>query len=711
MSVIEPLARYPRRVARVRRLVDYLVDHLRLSAISVRDLYRRRSLSPSLTPVVAKRKHVTASAGPRPQKESTKPSFRYEKAPLVSIVIPVYNHVDQTIRCLGSIAAVGANCTFEVVVVDDGSTDGSADWLKAFVNVRLHRLPANSGFVAACNQGAAVARGHYLVFLNNDTEVTADWLDALIRCFTSEAHCGMVGAKLVFPDGTLQEAGGIVFADGSACNYGRGGNPQDPRYDFVREVDYCSGACVAIPKALFEELGGFDTYYSPAYYEDTDLAFSVRAAGYRVIYQPRACVVHFEGQTAGTDVARGVKRFQTINREKFISKQRLALAGQPSPQDFSQHPECSATHRGGRRVLVVDAHYPHPDRDSGSLRMLNMLILLRELGCHVQFWAQHGTYRDDYSKTLEEHGIELVIPQSRGQTLRWWYDHGAELDIVLMSRLPVALGSIRLVRRYATKASIIFDTVDLHFLRIARGAALHVSNEEANWADELRRKELSLMQQANLTLVVSEYEQALLQKLVPAVDVKVLSTIHKVHGRQSAFSGRSGLLFLGNFEHDPNIDAARWLIQTVMPLLRDRLPGISLHIVGYAADVALADYAAEHVIVHGYIADLAPVFTTIKLALAPLRYGAGVKGKINMAMSYGVPTVTTTVGAEGMDLLDRRDAMIADDAKDFADAIVEAYDDENLWTCLSDGGIENVKRHFSPEKAREVLKNILCLTV
>jgi glycosyltransferase involved in cell wall biosynthesis len=168
---------------------------------------------------------------------------------------------------------------------------------------------------------------------------------------------------------------------------------------------------------------------------------------------------------------------------------------------------------------------------------------------------------------------------------------------------------------------------------------------------------------------------------------------------------------LGNFEHDPNIDAARWLIQTVMPLLRDRLPGISLHIVGYAADVALADYAAEHVIVHGYIADLAPVFTTIKLALAPLRYGAGVKGKINMAMSYGVPTVTTTVGAEGMDLLDRRDAMIADDAKDFADAIVEAYDDENLWTCLSDGGIENVKRHFSPEKAREVLKNILCLTV
>ncbi len=711
MSAIEPLSRYPRRAAQARRLADYVLDYLRLLAASVRSLYRRRSFAPPVVTVAPELKEIGSLAGRGAEKKAEHPSFRYENAPLVSVVIPVYNHLDQTMRCLRSLAAVGANCTFEVLVVDDGSTDESAQWLQACLNVRLHRMPENSGFVASCNAGAEAARGHYLVFLNNDTEVTADWLDALIRCFTSEARCGMVGAKLVYPDGSLQEAGGIVFADGSACNYGRGGNPQDPRYDFVREVDYCSGACVAIPKALFEELGGFDPCYAPAYYEDTDLAFAVRAAGYRVIYQPRARVVHFEGQTAGTDVAQGIKRFQTINREKFVSKRRHALSGQPSPLDFSLRPECSATHRGGRRVLVVDADYPHADRDSGSLRMLNMLILLRELGCHVQFWAQRGAYRDDYSQTLEEHGIELVVPPSRGRALRWWYEHGSELDIVLMSRLPVALGSMRLVRRYAAKASVIFDTVDLHFLRIARGAALHVSSTEAAWADELRQKELGLMQQANLTLVVSEYEQELLRKLVPKVEVKVLSTIHKVHGRQSPFSGRAGLMFLGNFEHDPNVDAARWLIETVMPLLRDRLPGISLHIVGYAADAALADCASDDVLVHGYIADLAPIFKNIKLALAPLRYGAGVKGKINMAMSYGVPIVTTTVGAEGMDLLDRRDAMIADGAQDFARAIIEAYDNESLWINLSDCGLDNVRRHFSPERAREALKDILSLSV
>jgi GT2 family glycosyltransferase len=710
MSVIEPPARYLRRAARARRWLVFLLDYLRIAAAAARATWRRGSFAPAIARAVPESTDVRSMARLTLQKTVKQPSFRYEKAPLVSIVVPVYNHLDQTMRCLRSLAAAGSKCTVEIVVVDDGSTDGSAAWLEACLNVRLHRMSENSGFGAACNAGAAIARGHYLVFLNNDTEVTAGWLDALIGCFASEARCGLVGAKLVYPDGRLQEAGGIVFADGSACNYGRGGDSQDPRYDFVREVDYCSGACVAIPRALFAELGGFDPRYTPAYYEDTDLAFSVRAAGYRVIYQPRARIVHFEGQTAGKDVTVGVKQFQPINREKFIAKQRLALLSQPPVLDFSQRPECAATHRGGRRVLVMDAHYPHADRDSGSLRMLNMLILLRDLGCHVQFWAQRDAVRDDYARTLEDHGVELVIAPSRGHALRWWYEHGAELDIVLMSRLPVALGSMRLVRRYATKASVIFDTVDLHFLRVARGAVLHLSSKEAAWADDLRQKELGLMQQANLTLVVSEFEQELLRELVPTVAVKVLSTIHTVHGRQASFSGRSGLLFLGNFEHDPNVDAARWLIEAVMPLLRERLPGISLHVVGYAANDALACYASDDVLVQGYVADLTPILNNMKLALAPLRYGAGVKGKINMAMSYGVPIVTTTVGAEGMDLLDRRDAMIADEAEDFAHAIAEAYGDEHLWLTLSDGGLENVKRHFSPEKAREALKDILCVS-
>jgi GT2 family glycosyltransferase/glycosyltransferase involved in cell wall biosynthesis len=635
------------------------------------------------------------------------PSFGFENAPLVSIVVPIYNHLEQTRQCLFSLAGVGASCTFEVIVVDDGSSDGSAEWVETCPQVRLQRMVENSGFVAACNAGAAAARGQYLVFLNNDTQVMAGWLDALIGCFKTVPRCGLVGAKLIYPDGTLQEAGGIVFADGNACNYGRGGNPADPRYDFLREVDYCSGACIALPASLFQSIGGFDVRYAPAYYEDTDLAFSVREAGYQVIYQPRAEVVHFEGKTAGTDASSGIKRFQKINREKFVAKQQQALSGQPQPEDFALSPERCATHRRGQRVLVVDADYPRADRDSGSLRMFSMLVLLRELGCHVQFWAATATGRDDYARMLEEQGIELIVAPSRAQALRWWYAHGASLDVVLLSRLPVALGSMRLARRYAAQATLIFDTVDLHFLRVARGAAMNGNSAEAAWAEELRKSELDVMRRADLTLVVSEYERNLLRELAPAVDVQVLSNVHPIHGRQAPFAARAGLLFLGNFEHEPNIDAARWLVGEIMPRLRTRLAGVILHIVGYAGIEALVGCASKDIVVHGFVADLEPMLCSMKLALAPLRYGAGVKGKINMAMSHGVPVVTTPVGAEGMALINRQDAMIAEGCDAFVDAIVELYDCEKLWLTLSDHGLENVRQHFSVDSARHALKRIL----
>ncbi|OOG37402.1 hypothetical protein B0E51_16225 [Rhodanobacter sp. C05] len=698
--------RWRRAWSRARRMLNFSVDTARLVASRLR-ARQHDQVAVASARMPAYGVEAAGSFGAGRQADATHPAFRFEDVPQVSIVVPVYNHLEQTRHCLHALAQVGTSYTFEVIVVDDGSTDGSAEWLADCPQVRIQRMAENGGFVSACNAGARIARGRYLVFLNNDTEVTTGWLDALIGTFEQYPGCGLVGAKLIYPDGSLQEAGGIVFADGNACNYGRGGSPQDPRYNFVREVDYCSGACIALPTELFRTVGGFDLRYAPAYYEDTDLAFSVRAAGYSVIYQPRAEVVHFEGKTAGTDTSTGIKKFQRINREKFVVKQHHALVNQPLSQDFALSPARCATHRRGQRVLVVDADYPRVNHDSGSLRMFNMLVLLRELGCHVQFWATAAADRDDDARMLEQHGIELIVAPSRAQALSWWYAYGTSLDLIVLSRLPVALSALRLTRRYAAQAAVIFDTVDLHFLRIARGAAMHGNSAEAAWAEELRRSELELIRQADLTLVVSEYERTLLRELVPAAEVQVLSNVHPVHGRQSPFAAREGMLFLGNFEHEPNVDAVRWLVEEIMPRLRARLAGVSLHIVGYAGTEALAGFASGDVLVHGFVADLEPVLRSVKLALAPLRYGAGVKGKINMAMSHGVPVVTTSIGAEGMALANRRDAMIADDSDAFVDAIAELYINEQLWLTLSDHGLENVRLHFSVEAARVTLERIL----
>ncbi len=214
--------------------------------------------------------------------------------------------------------------------MDNASTDETSEKLGLIQNINTIQNLENLGFVEACNAGVNAARGNYVLLLNNDTEVTPGWLEAMMAPFTDE-RVGAVGAKLIYPDGRLQEAGNIVWQDGSGWNYGRGDNPDLFNYNYLKEVDYCSGAALMVPKKLWDRIGGFDSRFAPAYYEDTDLCFSIRSKGYRVMYQPDARIIHHEGATAGTDISRGFKRYQPINLEKFKEKWGETLAANIFP--------------------------------------------------------------------------------------------------------------------------------------------------------------------------------------------------------------------------------------------------------------------------------------------------------------------------------------------------------------------------------------------
>lgn len=624
--------------------------------------------------------------------------------PAASIVIPVYNQFAHTLACLRALAEHPPTTAFEVIVVDDGCSDETITALPQITGVRYHRRTQNGGFIAACNDGALLAHGEVLVFLNNDTIPQPGWLEALLGTFAEYPEAGLVGAQLLYPDGRLQEAGGVVFADGSGWNYGKFESPEDPRFCYLRDCDYASGAAIAIPNALFAALGGFDTRYAPAYYEDTDLAFAVRAAGKRVLYQPASRVIHAEGGTAGTDTNVGMKAYQVRNRDTFAEHRRDALAHH-LPANTAPTP--ALLHRQQKQILIIDAQMPRPDHDSGSLRLVNLMRLLRDEGAHVVFLPADRQRVEPYATQLQHLGVETWHAPFAARAPAWLREHGPRFDAVMVSRHYVASEFLPLLRTHAPQARLIFDTVDLHYLRERRGAEVTGDASLARAAERTRALELDVIAKSDVTLVVSDVEHALLRTDAPNARVELLSNLHRIAGAGHAFSQRRDLVFVGGFRHPPNVDAVRWFVLEALPSIRTRLPDVTFHCIGSHTPPEVEALAAHAgVLVHGHVADIDPYMDGCRLAIAPLRYGAGVKGKINLSMAHGQPVVATACAVEGMHLRDGEDVLVADDPQAFADAVVCLYEDEALWRALAHNGLESVAHNFSIEAARETVRNV-----
>ena len=624
--------------------------------------------------------------------------------PLVSVIIPVYGKLEYTLACLRSIVRHAPAAPFEVIVVDDRSPDDSAALLEQIAGLRLLRNEHNVGFVGSCNAGASAARGEFLLFLNNDTQVIPNWLDGLLGCFADRADCGIAGSRLVYPDGRLQEAGGLVFDDGSCWTAGRFEQRDAPAWRYRREVDYVSGAALMIRRAVFHGVGGFDQRYSPAYYEDTDLAFAVRAHGLKVYYEPSSTVIHFEGISAGTDLHAGMKRHQVTNQATFAAKWKEALRGHPAAGTSLLR---ALRWRRRGRVLVVDSMTPEPTRDSGSLRLSAILRLLDEQGWAVSFLPDDGRASDEEIRALGALGVEVLCRPWVSDLPHWLRAHGHGLRAVMLCRHTVAGQYLSLVRKSAPKARLLFDTVDLHFLRERRAADLSGSASMARQAQASRKSELALIEQSDVTFVVSPHEQALLAAELPHAKVELLSNIHEVHGCRRPFSGRKDLIFIGGFGHPPNVDAIRWIASDILPALRVRLPDIAVHVIGDVSDAARSELSTPGLHLHGRVPDLTPWLDSALASLAPLRFGAGVKGKINMAMSHGVPVIATSTAVEGMQLRPDIDVLVAEDAACFVDAVVRLSSSEELWSTLSRHGLDNVNEHFSPKAASATLHRVL----
>jgi GT2 family glycosyltransferase/glycosyltransferase involved in cell wall biosynthesis len=632
----------------------------------------------------------------------------------VVIAILSWNRLPLLKECLQAIRR-NTDYPHTICVVDQGSTDGTKRYLERLGHgIVTISLDQNVGFVRGNNRVMARFPCHDVVLLNNDTIVQPGWLTALADRAYSATEVGIVGAKLIYPDGRLQEAGGEVFRDGSGRNVGKLDDPERWIYNQVREVDYCSGACLYIKRDVLDRVGCLDERYDPAYYEDTDLCFTAAAAGFKVLYEPAAVVVHLEGATAGkgSEQSSRSKQLQERNRPLFVSKWQHLLQGKRgTAYELPLRP-------GREKLLFIGPLVPAHDTASGELRIY---LTIKELtkDFDIVYVGRNVTARR-YIRDLEMLGVTVFAPDTERLRVLGTEVDTPPLDVLSLLQSNVFLAVIvsfhhvahqyyPFIKQVAARTCFILDTVDIHYLREWRRAEV-TGDDHLFWnAEEEKRRELTMCRVADLVLTVTEQDRQALIADAPELEVRVAPNIHDIvpDAPDAGTEERQGLLFVGGFNHPPNVDAMLWFCGEVFPKIVAAIPNLNLHIVGSNPPAEIRRLAGTHVRVEGHVPSTLPYLRQCRISVAPLRYGAGMKGKVGEALAAGIPIVTTAVGAEGMGLEDGRHVLIAEDAEGFAEAIVRLYRDGALRSRLAEAGRQLVASRFSNQSVGALWRAIL----
>ena len=399
-------------------------------------------------------------------------------------------------------------------------------------------------------------------------------------------------------------------------------------------------------------------------------------------------------------VAAGSQGLRAMLRKLSTSHPQPASGSGTRPSDVpGQVP-------AGPRVLVIDTALPRPDRDSGSVRAFELLKLIGETGLGIDFLPERGAPGGAPQDALHAIGVR-VLPSRPIDAFRRAVRAGTDYQAVIICRYHLAEYWIPLARAWLPKAKLILDTVDLHHLRESREAESRRNRRLRSLAESTRRRELAAISASDETWVVSPTEREYLQSSGCDRPIRLVPNLHEPCAELPCFDNRNGLLFVGGAGHPPNADAVRWLLRDILPRIHAERPDIQLHLAGAGLSTLMPAPLPRGVTCHDHVPDLGPLFAAVRIGIAPLRFGAGVKGKVSQCLALGLPVVATPCAAEGMHLTNGVHALIAEDAASFAKAIIRLHDDRLLWGSLSSNGRQVIEAHFSPSSVRSTVASSL----
>lgn len=630
--------------------------------------------------------------------------FPNSAEPAVSVILVLYNKAEYTYQCLETLLA-NLSVSYELIIVDNASSDLTGELLNRLDNVMIKKNHENSGFLKACNQAADLAKGRWLLFLNNDTQVLPNLLATLVETGERDEKCGAVGGKLIFPDGKLQEAGSIIWNDGSCLGYGRDDNPDKGEYSYLREVDYCSGACLLVRRDLFEQIGRFDERYVPAYYEEVDLCMAVRQNGYKVVYQPDAKVIHYEFGSA--NAKKDPIDLQVQNRKKFVDKWQNVLETYCKPDQKNIPMAIGRYSSKDKRILVVDDRIPDPALGSGFPRTYELLKVLSELGFSITYYPLQSQEKPEMiTHLLQQLGIEILYDLKLNHFEAYYKKHKEHFGHVWVSR-PHNMECIgKIIRDVNASQSIIYDAEALFSMRQITKREMDGEILSTVEKDRIISKELDLVKYADKLVTVSARECDLISRY-RADNVSVVSHVCEFIPTTKKFEERKDILFVGGFltSPSPNEDSMLYFVKEIFPAIR-QATGAKLWIVGTNLLDSIYELASEDVIVTGRVDDLRGYYDKCRVFVVPTRYAAGIPLKLVEALGHGIPAVVTPVIAEQLDT-DRQIVLVGDGAADFAAKVISCYCDKNVWNVLRERSLAVISVDFSADNFRDSVVAVL----